>query len=235
MCEAVVAELVLEIDNVTYPAEPPFDAGLPGCSFSIRRGGLVVVRTEKSVVHSPLVAVALGLMAPQSGTVRIGGRDWQSLTPDEAASWRGHIGRVFAEDGWVSNLDVDENLVLAQLHHTHRPREALWAEAAELASRFGIKEIPHIRVHLARRSELRILEWVRALLGDKALLALEYPLNNVAPAMFEPLMREIRRVRDTGTGVLWITRDEHEFAEAAKEADAAFELKDHDWVQIGGR
>lgn len=230
-----MAEPILQLDNVTYPMDPPYDAGLPGCSMVVESGGLVVVRTEKGVVHSPLGAIALGLIAPEGGGVRIGGQDWQSLSPDEAAAWRGRIGRVFAEDGWISNLDLDENILLAQLHHTDKSREELLAEASAIAGRFGFSEIPHVRIHRVKRSDLRVFEWVRALLGEKKLLVLEYPLTNVAYAMFEPLMREIRRMRSAGAGVLWITRDEHEFGDVLKEADAAYELREHEWVKAGGR
>lgn len=230
-----MASPILHIENVTYPAEPPFDVGVAKCSLVLNEGGLVAVRTEKSVAHMPLGGLALGILVPREGRVRFMGRDWQEASPDEVSTMRARIGRVFPDDGWVSNLDVDENIVLAPLHHTQRLRDELMTEASEWARRFGLSEIPHVRIHLVKRSDLRVLEWVRAFMGEKRMLVLEYPMNNVDPSSLDDLLRETRRARGRGVGVLWIARGDTEWQALSAEADAAFECKDQQWIQTGGR
>ena len=62
-----------------------------------------------------------------------------SLIESGMSAWqqgtmRGHIGRVFVTPGWVSNLTVRENILLAQRHHTQRPD-------GEIGTLFALPEI----------------------------------------------------------------------------------------------
>lgn len=228
-----MTELVLEFDQVTVPREGFYDAGLKNCSFQLRAGELVAVRTSKELIHNPLSASALGLIETISGTVRFCGEDWRALPPRRMATLRSKVGRVFAEDGWISNLDVDENIVLAQFYHTRRPREEIWNETLEIARRLGLSGIPEGRAAGLRRATLRVLEWVRALLGEKVLLILEHPMNRVPHNFLQPLLTEVARVRKLGTAILWITSDAQEWEAVQLMATKTYEMGEEHWSCIG--
>lgn len=230
-----MTELVLEFDQVTVPREAYYDMGLNNCSFKLHAAELIAVHTSKELVHSPLSAAALGLIETIAGTVRFCGEDWRLLPPRRPAALRSKVGRVFAEDGWISNLDVDENLILAQYYHTARAREEILNEALEIARRLGLSEIPEGRSSGLRRATLRVLEWVRALLGEKVLLILEHPVNRVPRSFLWPLLGEVARARKRGVAVLWITGDTDEWDAVQSVATATYEMGEDHWMRIGER
>ena len=137
---------ILEFSHVTVEADPTYDSGVWDVSLRLGAGEMALVRLERGHLRLPLADAAGGLVEPGEGSVSFGGRDWRSIAPAEADRQRGRIGRVFDSQGgtlgWVSNLDVDENVVLSQLHHTARPLPEIEREAAQLARMFGLPGLP---------------------------------------------------------------------------------------------
>ena len=142
-------EVILSFESVTLPPHPPYEAGLAGVSFSLNAAELMLVRVEQGLSRLAFADAAQGLVEPDSGRVMFLGEDWRSMPPNRAAERRGSIGRVFEANGWISNLDVDENITLAQRHHTSRPEGEIVAEASALAAQFD-------EVVLARYQETKL-------------------------------------------------------------------------------
>src|SRR5256885_12082868 len=110
---------VVELTGVTVESDPAYDSALWNVSLRLGPGELALVRLERGVVRLPLADAAQGLAERYDGTARFLGRDWRSVPPDEGAALRGRIGRGFDALGAArtrggSNLDADENLMLAQ-------------------------------------------------------------------------------------------------------------------------
>lgn len=213
---------VLEFDRVTWTVLPPYETGLQGVAFAVQPGELVAVRVQAAAGGLPVADAAQGLLEPEAGCVRIGGDDWRALAPDAAARRRGATGRVFSGRGWVSNLDVDENVVLAQRHHTARPLGAIREEAEAWARRFGLSGLPAARPAALGRAVLRRAEWVRAFLGTPTLIILEQPSRDLGAGELTPLVAAVAGARERGAGVLWIAEDESEWRVAAAQASRRY-------------
>src|SRR3954468_12217699 len=104
---------ILEFGNVTVPSGPEYETGLWQISFALNAGDLLLVRIERENERLPLADATEGLMPPATGSVRFLGNNWESLSADDAAMQRGKIGRLFEDEGWISDIDVDENIMLA--------------------------------------------------------------------------------------------------------------------------
>ena len=200
-------ETILVVEQVSLAVLPPYEAGLEHVSLTLKRGDLLLIRTENGHPHSPLADVVSGLVEPAEGRVLFAGEDWRRMTPPRAAACRGRIGRVFETGGWINNLDVDENITLAQRHHTLRPVAELYVEAERWARCFGLPEVPRMRAALLKRSELRRAEWIRALMGPPALLLLEQPGRNVPAEFLAGLAAAVQEVRATGSAVIWLEQN----------------------------
>lgn len=196
---------ILKFENVSLVAQPPYAQELTEFSLELGAGesGLVVVPAHTEEL--PLADLAEGLLAPDTGSVRFQDEDWQELHPDEAAAARGKIGRVFEKRGWISNLDVDENITLAQRHHTTRRLAEIEAEALALARQFGFDDLPRLRPALLRAGELRRAAWIRALVGHPTLILLEHPLRDLPANAAAPLIAAVMAAQERGAAVLWIT------------------------------
>lgn len=199
---------ILSLEQATFTPETAQDGALENATLRLSTGELALVRLEPECRPVPLAEAAQGLAHPSRGRVLFLGRDWSGLGPFEAARLRARIGRVFADRSWVSNLDVAENITLAQRHHTVRPVEEIQAEAEALARRFGLPGLPPGRPAAASPQALQRAGWVRAFLGDPALLILEQPTRQADREGAARLFEAVHDARARGAAVLWTTQEE---------------------------
>jgi phospholipid/cholesterol/gamma-HCH transport system ATP-binding protein len=195
----------LQFTAVTVEADRSYDSAIWNVSFEVAAGELLLVLLEKGHARLPLADAAEGLVAPLQGTVTFLDEDWQALAPARSAAQRGRIGRVFAGQGWVTGMDVAQNITLAQRHHTRRSVADIEEEALELARLLGLPGLPRGRPDAMRHDDLRRAECVRAFLGTPALLILERPTKGVYTDILAPLINLLRTARKGGAAVLWTT------------------------------
>lgn len=196
---------VLAFDDVSVESAPGYDHGIRGLSLSLRPGDCCLVRLEWESLRSPLCDLACGILEPDRGAVKFAGTDWTRMGFGQANRDRGRIGRTFEGIGWVANLDVDENVILAERHHTWRSDSDLLNEAETLAREFGLQSLPKTRPALTRRQDLARASLARAFMGSPKLLLLERPEMSAFPAIVPSLLRQVNAARDRGAAVLWLT------------------------------
>ncbi len=220
--------------DVTIEAQPPYESGLNGVSCVMDGGSLTLVRVTPGHGKTPLADAAEGLVEAAHGHILFDGAEWRTMSPDQAAACRGLIGRVFEERGWISNLDMDENITLSQRHHTRRSEEEIAQEAEALVRKFGLAELPRARPAMLKRADLRRSEWARAFVGQPRLVILEEPMREVSPEFLPALVEAVKDVCGRGGAVLWITSDAQSWSGAASAAKQCFEYKDGNLVSRGG-
>jgi len=198
---------ILSFREVSVAVPPPYEFGLEDVNLVLKGGELALVTLERGYGHSPLADIAQGLIVPDRGGVYFMGKNWKEMRPGAAAAARHRIGRVFQGGGWISNLNVDENITLSQRHHTNLPSEEIYREAEKLGVFFGLKNLPHSRPAHVGRSLLRRSGWVRAFLGNPELILLEDPLKDAYTEVLHYLMKGIAGSLSRGCAVLWITSD----------------------------
>lgn len=199
---------ILEFERVTISASAAYDAPMRNISFHLEEGHLMLVRVDEASDHLPLADAAQGLITPGSGAVRFLGEEWWKMGARREAMMRGKTRRIFESEGWISNLDVIENLLLSEYHHSHRSTAELTAEAETLARSFGLPGIPAgrpVRLHAAM---LRKLEWVRAFMGRPELIIMDRVALGVARPDIALLIGAVRAALGRGTAVIWITLEE---------------------------
>ena len=195
---------ILEFKDVTLHAGSLRTTGIGGVSFSLGRGDIAMVAVEEGREHIPLAPLAQGLLTPDMGKVYFDGECWEEAGPGHQSQMRGRIRRVFEHYGWVTNLDVMENICLAEYHHTQRPLDEIKQEVRALARRFGIDEVPEARPTRVHNLILRKLEWVRAFVGVPDLIILERPLAGAPKADTARLVEAVCEAAKRGVAVLWI-------------------------------
>lgn len=195
---------ILEFKEVTLRAGALQAAGMSDVNFSLFRGDIAVVKVEEGREHIALAPLAQGLLAPDSGKVYFNGEWWGAVGPGRQSVMRGRIRRVFEHYGWVTNLDMMENLCLAECHNTQRPIDEIQQEVRSLARRFGLENIPEARPTRVHPMMLRKLEWVRAFVGAPDLIILERPLAGAPKADAGLLISAVCEAAKRGIAVVWI-------------------------------
>lgn len=199
---------VLSFKGVSTEPAPFFDTPLWDVSFTLSQAELLLVRMERGRFRLPLADLATGILEPGGGVVEFLGKDWQEMAADDAAAQRGKVGRVFENLGWISFLDITQNITLAQRHHSTRTDSDVEEEAIQLARLFGLPGLPHTRVSRARREDLNRAAFIRAFLGHPALIIMERPTRDLLPGILPPLINAVRLARDQGSAIIWTTSED---------------------------
>jgi len=145
-----------------------------------------------------------------SGRVLFEGVSWEYRSTYGLLACRGRIGWVLSQPAWVNNLNVLENVLLRQMHHTTIARKQLLAEAQELAYAAQLSEVPSSRMGALEVSTLRRAEWVRAFLGNPRLVMLHRAFNGIEHTHREALTKIVCNALKRGVAILWLAgaRDE---------------------------
>ena len=219
-------DILLEMDQVTIKPVWPYNTTLDHVNLRLAPGELALVVLESGHICPLLADLAQGLLEPNSGMVRFLGQPWTSLSIEHLARQRSLIGRVFSTSAWVSNLDLDENILLAQQHHRTRSIADLNQEATDLAQCLGLEHLPHTRPDVTSLREKQLAQWVRALLGEKRLLILEQPCDNLSSKFIPKLVEALNKARNNGTAALWISAKPEEYQHPNLIADSRYRLQD---------
>ena len=134
---------------------------LQGVSFSLPRGGFLVVTGPNGSGKTTLLRLVAGLAAPTRGQLQVAGD-------------RGDLGFVGHEPLLYRELTALENLELfGRLYRVDERRE----RSGMLLERFGLWDARSERVSTFSRGMVQRLSLCRALLHDPALLVLDEPFT----------------------------------------------------------
>lgn len=197
----------MEFKGVTIRSVSSQVCGLSCIDLSLHRGEIALIDLEEGREHTPLAALAQGLLSPDQGYVFFDGEDWAQMGATRQSQNRGRTRRVFEHYGWISNLDVMENLCLSECYHSGRDLKDVQQEACGLAQRFGIDPIPDARPTRVHNMMLRKLEWVRAFVGTPDLIILERPFFGAPKADCQKLIEVVGEATQRGVSVLWCSDD----------------------------
>jgi len=197
---------VLEMANASLPAHDHAGSAMR-VDLTVCAGDLILIQPSDEQHEQTLANAACGLLAPLSGEVRFLGRDWADTSPDHANALRGRIGHAFHTGEWIPHLSLADNILLGELYHTRRPYTEIRDEAAALATRFGLPGLPLEPPTRFFAPDLRRASYVRALLGEPALILLESPTREVIVEILDPVLNAIRAARDRDAAVIWFMLD----------------------------
>jgi ribose transport system ATP-binding protein len=194
---------------------------LRGVSFDVRAGEVHALLGENGAGKSTLMAVAAGSVIPDDGTVEIDGS--QLTTPSPGAAQALGVGVVYQHPAIADDITVLENMVLAMPPHQRPSGAAARAWAAEQLDRIGARVDPSRRASDLSAAEHQLVEIAKALALDPRVLILDEPTAALSPAEITHLFEQVRRIRDAGTAVVYIT---HRIPEVTELADRLTVLRD---------
>lgn len=224
--------IVLNVNRITLFSEGETSGRYTNAHLDMYSGELSLVLMNNRRQAAALADVFSGLLPPAKGSVCFFGRDWQDSPVDAANAMRGKIGRVFTKGSWLDGFTIKDNILLSQLHHTRRPKDALLREAADLAKRFHLPGLPIGYPKAYNRTDLQRSACVRAFLGRPALLLLEDPTAGNFQELLPVLVNDIRRARNQGTAVWWMTLSDDVWLDESIPADRFFRVAGRDLMEV---
>ncbi|MET7744194.1 urea ABC transporter ATP-binding subunit UrtE [Streptomyces sp. NPDC005385] len=174
---------MLEIDTVDVGYHRSLV--LHGVSVEVPRDGVAAVLGHNGAGKSTLLRAAVGLLGPQSGTVRLDGEDITRRTPHERVA----RGMAYVPQGQqvFPHLTTAENLQLVA-DGRRRGREAV-AEALDLFP--ALRTLSGRRAGLLSGGQRQQLAIARALVTEPRVLLLDGPTEGIQPSVVTEIERTI--------------------------------------------
>lgn len=186
---------------------------LRDASLRVNRGQIVALMGANGAGKSTFVKILTGALKPDSGHVRIRGRD--STVGSPAAARRAGLVPVYQEPSLIPDLDVADNLRLGDT-----PVDKFRHWVAELG-------IPNLRMDAMigqlPLASLRILDLARALAVEPDVLLLDEMTAALPTDLVDRVLKTVRSQADAGRSVIYIS---HRFTEISAICDRATVLRD---------
>lgn len=175
-----------------------------GIDLDVCRGQIVGLLGENGSGKSTLMKVLFGMIRPDGGGIVFKGRELSDHRPADAMA--AGLAMIHQHFTLVEAASVLDNLMLGwPVAGAVLKRREIAERVRETSARFGLDLDPHARVAdlpLGRRQRVEIL---KAILRGADLLILDEPTSNLAPAEVASLLGVLRRLRDAGAGIVFIT------------------------------
>ncbi|MCP3383201.1 sugar ABC transporter ATP-binding protein [Bradyrhizobium sp. CCGUVB4N] len=212
--------LTLKAISKSYPGV----RALSGVNLDVRPGEIHGLLGENGAGKSTLIKIIAGAVAPDEGEIIFADQPVSWTSPREAKLAGVHV--VYQEFALFPQLSVAENIFLGNERRNaiglvdHRRTRK---EAAELMRKLGVALDPRATVDSLSVADQQMVEIARAMTHNVRLLILDEPTAVIAGREVELLFERLRRLRETGVSVLFIS---HRLDEVFALCDRATILKD---------
>jgi len=199
-------------------------AALTDVSMDLRAGEIHALVGENGAGKSTLVKILAGVHAPDAGTILLDGVETQIADPTAARAHR--VAVVHQEPRLFPDLSVAENVFLAN-PPTGRLGEISWREmrraAAALFTQLDVRLDVGAPVRGLSMADQQLIEIAKALSLDARVLILDEPTASLSAHEVERLFTIVRRTRDSGVAVLFVS---HRLDEVFRLSDRATVFRD---------
>lgn len=219
-------EPLLELCNITKTF--PGVVALDGVSFDVRPGEVHALLGENGAGKSTLIKIIAGAYQPDGGELLFGGEPVRLSSPREAAA-RG-VAVIYQEMSLYPELSVAENIFMGR--HPRGPLGSVdWNEmvrqAEALFHTLDVEiDVRHKVSRLTVGNRQRV-EIAKALSRQARILVMDEPTASLTAHDVNILFGIVRRLREQGVGIIYIS---HRLDEVFELADRVTVLRDGKYV-----
>ena len=220
----MIADPAITLEATGITKSFPGVRALDGVALRVRRGRLLALLGENGAGKSTLMNILAGVFAPDSGALRLDGREVSFADPRAALA--AGIGIVFQELNLIPHLSVAENIFLGREPRTRFglidfPR--LNASAAAVLKRLDLAVEPTALIADLRVGQQQLVEIARAVSEDARVLILDEPTSSLSAHEVEVLFGVITELKNRDVALIYIT---HKFEELAHICDDVTIMRD---------
>ena len=210
--------MALESVNTFYgPVQVHFDLSL-----AVGRGQIVCLLGGNASGKSTTMKIVLGLVKPQSGTVRFEGEPLNGLPTPQIV--RRGVGSVPEARRLFGDMSVRENLLMGAF--TRTDKKAIAQDLDRVLTQF-----PRLAERQAQRAgtlsggEQQMVAMARALMGRPKLICMDEPTMGLSPLWVDRVLDLIAAINKEGVTVFMVEQN----------ASLALEIAHHAYVLQTGR
>ena len=200
----------------TYHAKSGTVTAVDQVDLVLEAGQFIAVQGPSGCGKSTVLLLAGGLLAPDSGEVRIGDTDPYSLGANARAALRAsEIGFVFQQFHLIPYLSVFENIVAPSIT-SGRSQVECADRGRQLLAQFGLETRRDHTPNELSSGERQRVAMARALFNGPKLLLADEPTGSLDPDNANIVMSHLTSFAEQGGAVLLVTHDDSAAARAGQ-------------------
>jgi len=183
---------------------------LNGVDLKVDQGETLSVLGRSGVGKSILLKLIVGLQKPDSGSIRLHGREITGLSQDELNEVRKKVGFLFQQAALYDSLTVEENVAFPLKRHTPMSSAEQKDRVRELLARVGMEEHAGKMPSQISGGMQKRVGLARALALEPDILLFDEPtagLDPITAGEIEELILRLQEQRRTASIV--VTHDLH--------------------------
>ena len=215
--------MILELENLTkvYPGVVALDS----VSLGFERGEVHALMGENGAGKSTLIKAVSGAIEPSAGKIKIDGEEYTKMTP--AISRKHGIAVIYQDVNLVQPLSVAENIFFGTRHGKLFSKNKLCKMADELFREYGFHLNPAMPVAALSPANQQLVEVCKAISNKAKLVIMDEPTASLAQSEVELLFRIIKRLKNEGVTIVYIS---HRLDEVFEVSDRISVLRDGKYV-----
>jgi ribose transport system ATP-binding protein len=229
LCVSAMMTTVLALSDIARRFGPTI--ALDGVNLELHRGKVHAVIGENGAGKSTLMNILAGSLQPDFGQMVLDGREYSPASPLEARQCG--IALIHQELSLAPHLTVAENILmgLEPARWGWLNREAARSRSLEVLESFHHPEIrPGRRVADLSIAAQQVVEICRAIAARASIILMDEPTSSLQRDDVVQLFALIRRLRDDGISIIYIS---HFLEEVRAIADSYTVLRDARSVGAG--
>ena len=210
-----------------------FDANrvLRGVDLGVRKGESMVVIGGSGVGKSVLIKCIIGLMRPDSGSIRVDGQEIVSLSEKSLNEIRKKFGMLFQAGALFDSLPVWENVGFGLKQHTSLSNNEIKSIAVEKLRILGLRDVEDLMPSELSGGMRKRVSLARAIAMEPEILLYDEPTTGLDPIMADAINDLIVQMRKKlQVTSIAIT---HDMVSAYKIADRIAMLYEGRIVEVG--
>ncbi|WP_062209971.1 sugar ABC transporter ATP-binding protein [Aureimonas sp. AU12] len=178
---------------------------LAGVDLNLRAGEIHALLGENGAGKSTLIKTLTGIYRRDGGTIRLDGAEIHPTDSREAQALG--IGTVYQEVNLLPNLSVAENLFLGRqpMRFGFTDGRTMRRRSRELLKSYGLDVDPSATLGQLSVAVQQLIAIIRAVDVSGKVLILDEPTASLDAAEVETLFKAMRRLRDQGLAILFVT------------------------------
>ena len=177
-------------------------------SFHINRGETLVIMGGSGCGKSTLLRHIVGVMKPNSGSVKIFGHEITAMNEREVTEVRRRFGMLFQSGALLASLTVGENVALPLFQHTSLGPDEIEEIVCRKLQMVGLTGFENLKPAEISGGMKKRVGLARALVLDPELLFSDEPTSGLDPimtAVVDKLTLEL--TRESGMTAVVVTHD----------------------------
>jgi general nucleoside transport system ATP-binding protein len=182
-----------------------------GVDFTLESGKIHSLLGENGAGKTTLMRILSGSYAPDAGEIRITGKRVVFHSPRDALDHG--IGMIHQHFQLVENFTVTENISLGMPTDVHLDMGALEKQVREFSDRYGLSIDSRAHIRDLSVGQQQRVEILRMLFRRVNILIMDEPTAVLSPQEITRLFATMRRIRDEGRSIVFITHKLEEVVE----------------------